>query len=134
MQHFEKLKPVAQLALRWALALIFLYHGYPKLFTHRHAAYAAFPRMGFPWYFALIAGIVECFGGCLLVAGLFTRMAALLLTAEMSIAIWRVGLAHGVGAVGNYEFPLIMAAGAFTVLVLGAGPVSLDRVIFKAKP
>lgn len=133
MQHFEKLKPVAQLALRWAMAIIFIYHGYPKLFTHRQAAYAAFPHMGFPWYFALIAGTVEFFGGCLLVAGLFTRLVALLLAGEMSIAIWKVGLAHGVLALGNYEFPMILAAAAFMLLVVGPGPVSFDRVIFKTK-
>lgn len=133
MQHFEKLKPVAQLALRLALALIFIFHGYPKLFTARAQAYAAFPGMGFPWYFALIAGLLEFFGGCLLVVGLFTRLTALLFTVEMAVAIWWVHLGGGVLAVRNYQLPLILCVASFTLLVIGGGPVSLDRLLFKSK-
>lgn len=133
MHHFEKLKPVAQLALRLALAIIFIYHGYPKLFTARAQWYAAFPRMGFPWYFALIAGTLEFFGGCLLVVGLFTRVVALLLAAEMAVALWRVHLGGGLLAVHNYQLDLILSVASFTLLVLGGGAVSADRLIFKSK-
>lgn len=131
MHHFEKLKPAAQLLLRLALAIVFIYHGYPKLFTARAAWYAAFPRMGFPWYFALISGVVEFFGGCLLVVGLFTRPIALLLAGEMAIALWRVHLPPGLLKVNNYQFPLVLAVAAFTLLAIGPGPVSADRAIFK---
>jgi len=133
MQHFEKLKPVAQLALRLALAIIFVYHGYPKLFTERAQWYAAFPRMGFPGYFALISGSLEFFGGCLLVVGLFTRVVALLLATEMAIALWRVHFPHGMFAVDQYQLPLILCIAAFTLLVVGGGALSADRVIFKSK-
>ena len=133
MQHFEKLKPVAQLVLRLALAIIFVYHGYPKLFTERAQWYAAFPRMGFPWYFALISGTLEFFGACLLLVGLFTRMVALLLTVEMIVALWRVHLAHGVLAVSQYQLPMAVAVAAFTLLVIGGGAISADRLIFKSK-
>lgn len=132
MQHFEKLKPVAQLALRLSLALIFIYHGYPKLFTERVQWYAAFPKMGFPWYFALIAGVLEFFGGCLLLVGLFTRLTALFFALEMAVALWWVHMADGVLAVRNYQFTLIMCVASFTLLVIGGGAASLDRVIFKS--
>lgn len=36
MQHLEKLKPVALLLLRLGLGVIFVYHGYPKLFGPTH--------------------------------------------------------------------------------------------------
>jgi putative oxidoreductase len=133
MQHFEKLKPVAQLALRLALAIIFVYHGYPKLFTERAQWYAAFPKMGFPAYFSFISGSLEFFGGCLLVVGLFTRLVALLLAGEMAIALWRVNLGHGVLAVTQYQFPLIVCVAAFTLLVVGGGVLSADRLVFKSK-
>jgi putative oxidoreductase len=133
MHHFEKLKPVAQFVLRLALALIFIFHGYPKLFTARVQWYAAFPRMGFPWYFALVAGVLEFFGGCLLLVGVFTRVVALLLTGEMVIALWRVHMARGLLAVGNYQFPLILAVAAFTLLAIGPGPASGDRLVLKSK-
>lgn len=134
MHHLEKLKPLALLLLRLGLGLIFIYHGFPKLFTHTREFLQGFPRMGFPSYFVYIAGVVEFFGGCLLVLGLFTRIAALLLAGEMAIAIWRVHLPQGgVMAVSNYQFPLALAAAAFALATIGAGAISLDRAIFKTK-
>ncbi|HVA72836.1 MAG TPA: DoxX family protein [Candidatus Limnocylindrales bacterium] len=132
MHHFEKLKPLALLLLRLGLGIIFVYHGFPRLFTHTHEALRAFPHRGFPSYFVYIAGIVEFFGGCLLIVGLFTRIAALLLAGEMAIAILKVNLPQGgVLAVSNYQFPLALAVAAFTLVAVGAGAVSLDRAIFK---
>jgi putative oxidoreductase len=88
--------------------------------------------MGFPSYFVYIAGIVEFFGGCLLILGLFTRIAALLLAGEMAIALLKVHLPHGgLMAVSNYQFPLALAVAAFTLVAVGPGGVSLDRAIFK---
>ena len=133
MHHFEKLKPVAQFVLRVTLAILFIYHGYPKLFTERAQWYAAFPRMGFPWYFALVAGVLEFFGGCLLLVGVFTRFVALLLTGEMVIALWRVHMARGIVDIGNYQFPLILAVAAFTLLAIGPGPASADHLVLKSK-
>jgi putative oxidoreductase len=129
----EKLKPLAQLLLRLVLAVIFIHHGYPKLFSQRAHWLAAFPQMGFPWYFAYIAGALEFFGGCLLVVGLFTRLVALLLACEMFIAFGMVHLAKGVLAVGFYEFPLLLAVAALTLMVLGGGVLSMDRAIFKSR-
>lgn len=133
MQLLEKLKPLALLLLRLGLGLIFIYHGFPKL-AHMHQTVKAFPHMGFPPYFAYIAGILEFFGGWLLIVGLFTRITALLLAGEMAIAILRVHLPQGgVLAVSNYQFPLALAVGAFALVAVGAGAVSIDRAIFKAK-
>jgi len=132
MHRLEKLKPLALLLRRLGLGIIFIYHGFPKLFTHTHQAMQQFPRMGFPSYFVYIAGIVEFFGGCLLVVGLFTRIAALLIAGEMAVAIWRVHLPQGgVMAVSNDQLPLALAVAAFTLVAVGAGAASLDRAIFK---
>lgn len=134
MQTLERLRPLALLLLRLGLGLIFVYHGYPKLFTHTHEALQQFPRMGFPSYFVYVAGVVEFFGGWLLILGLFTRISALLLAGEMAIAIVRVHLPQGgVMAVGNYQFPLALAVGAFALVAVGAGAISFDRAIFKNK-
>ncbi len=133
MPSLEKLKPLALLLLRLTLGIIYIYHGYPKLFGQTDRWILAFPRMGFPWYFAYIAGVLEFFGGCLLIVGLFTRIAGLLLMIEMGVAIWRVHLTKGVLAVNQYEFPLALAAAAFALAVLGAGVASVDRAIFKDK-
>lgn len=137
MQLLEKLKPLALLLLRLGLGTIFIYHGFPKLFspaTQAHQTLQEFSRMGFPSYFAYVAGVVEFFGGGLLVLGLFTRIAALFLAGEMAIAIIRVHLPQGgLLAVSNYQFPLALAVGAFALVAVGAGAISFDRAIFKNK-
>lgn len=132
MQSLEKLKPLSLLLLRLALGAIFIYHGYPKLFGHTREAVQGFVRLGFPGYFAYISGLIEFFGGCMLIAGLFTRVAGLLLTIEMAIGIWKVGhLAANPMAVRNYETPLVLAVSAFALATLGAGVVSFDQAIFR---
>ncbi len=130
MRSLEKLKPLALLLLRWALGIIFVYHGFPKL-THTQEHIQSFAHMGFPSYFLYIAAVLETFGGLLLIVGLFTRVAGLLLAGEMVVAIWKVHLPQGgIYAVENYQFPLAMAVGAFTLAAFGAGLISLDHAIF----
>ena len=133
MQSLEKLKPVALLLLRLALGIIFIFHGYPKLFTHTRESIQMFEHMGFPGYFVYLAGSIEFFGGSVLILGLFTRIAGLLLAGEMAVAIWRVHLPQGpITMVKNYEFPLLLATAAFTLATVGAGLISLDHAIFGA--
>src|ERR1700735_3224623 len=131
MLFLEKLKPVALLFLRLGLAAIFIFHGYPKLFGHAGQWLDAFGHMGFPRYFAYIAGALEFFGGLLLIVGLFTRIAGLLLAIEMAIAIWREHLPQGnLLDVHNYELPLALFVGAFALAAVGAGMISLDHLIY----
>lgn len=131
MAFLEKLKPVALLFLRLGLAAIFIFHGYPKLFGHAGQWLDVFGHMGFPRYFAYIAGVLEFFGGLLLVVGLFTRIAGLLLSIEMAIAIWRVHLPQGTFLdVHNYELPLALCVGSFALAAVGAGMISLDHLVY----
>ena len=118
------------LILRVALGVIFMYHGYPKL-AHAHGGMQEFFQAhGLPGYFVAISGVLETFGGALLIAGLFTRPAALLLAGEMAVAIWKVHSLHGIMSVKDYEFPLSLFAGCFALATVGAGLASLDHVIF----
>jgi len=134
MEGMEKLKPLALLLLRAAMGVIFIYHGYPKLFGNIRGTMQGFEQMGFPPYFAVIAGVLEFFGGCLLIAGLFTRIAGLLLAGEMVVALWRVhGMFTNPMAVHNYEFPMMMAASGFVIACIGAGTLSLDWAIYGAR-
>lgn len=133
MHHLEKLKPLAQIALRWALAIVFIYHGFPKLFTQRSQFMAVYSKMGFPWYFDYISGSLEFFGGSLLALGLFTRPLAFLLATEMTVVIWKISFAKGPLAVGSYQLELVLAVAAFTLMVIGPGVVSIDRLLFGAK-
>jgi putative oxidoreductase len=131
MQGLEKLKPLALLLLRAALGVIFIYHGYPKLFGRAPETMQSFTHMGFPSYFAYISGVIELFGGFMLVAGLFARIAGLLIAGEMAVALWRVhNIISDPLAVHNYEFPLMLAVSAFAIAVLGAGAISFDQLLF----
>jgi putative oxidoreductase len=130
MRFMKSLEPLALLALRWVLALIFLFHGYPKLVHPTDAMRDFFIARGLPGYFLSLSGILECFGALLFFLGIFTRAGALLLTIEMAAAIWKVHSEHGIMAVNNYEFPLAVAAACFALATIGAGKLSLDHLIF----
>jgi putative oxidoreductase len=124
----EKLKPLALLLLRVALGVVFIYHGYPKLFTHtRQTMYALAHEDGLPAYFAYIAGVLEFGGGALLVAGFFTTCAGLALTIESAVVMWKVDhfFAHPL-AVDRYQLALVCMAGSFALAAMGPGPISLD--------
>lgn len=130
MKFLRSFEPLSLLVLRLALALIFLYHGYPKLTHPTEQMREFFTSHGFPVYFVGLAGIIECFGALLLAAGLFTRPAAIVLAGEMAVAILKVHSARGILSVKDYEFPLAVAAGCITLATIGAGLLSFDHLVF----
>jgi putative oxidoreductase len=133
MQFLEKLKPLGLLVLRLAVGASFMLHGYPKL-SDPAKWLKAFPGFGFPSYFAYISGILELFGGGLLVLGLFTRGAGLLLAIEMGLVVGRTTLPSvGIYAFGRYEFPLLLGAAALALATTGAGAISLDAFTFESR-
>jgi putative oxidoreductase len=133
MQFLENLKPLGLLVLRAALGCAFMFHGYPKLFGDPAAAVQTFAKLGFPGYFAYIAGVLEVFGGGLLVLGLFTRGVALLLAIEMGVALFRVHIpSAGIYNEPKYELPMIFGAAALALATTGAGLISMDAFTFES--
>ncbi|HKE08661.1 MAG TPA: DoxX family protein [Candidatus Acidoferrum sp.] len=130
MKFLDTLQPLGLAVLRLALALIFVFHGYPKLVRADAGMHAFFVQHGFPAYFVGLAGILECAGAGLLAIGLFTRPAALLLAIEMGIVIWKVKFSHGVMGVGEYQFELALGAACLALATLGAGALSADALVF----
>jgi putative oxidoreductase len=131
MKSLNSFQPIGLLAFRIALGLIFFSHGYPKLAHSGAGMQGFFVQHGLPGYFVYISGVLEVFGGILLVLGLFTRAAALLLAVEMGVAIWKVHSAGGYLAVHDYEFPLALATGCLALATVGAGLLSLDNPLFE---
>lgn len=138
MRSLNALQPFGLLALRLALGIIFFAYGYPKLAHLGHGMQGCiacspvfFVEHGLPGYFVYVAGVLEVFGGLLLMLGLFTRPAALLLAAEMAVAIWKVHSSKGYLAVHEYEFPLALAVACFALATVGAGAFSLDQPLFE---
>src|ERR1700739_2296320 len=103
MRLLDNLKPLGLLVLRVALGAAFVFHGYPKIADPVYALKAA--SYG-PGYLGYAAGLLEVFGGGLLIAGLFTRGAALLLTIEVVLVFVRTVLPSvGIYAFGRYQMP-----------------------------
>jgi putative oxidoreductase len=132
MKSLNSLQPLGLLALRLALGIIFFFHGYPKLAHQGGGMQGFFVQHGLPGYFVFISGTLEVFGGLLLVLGLFTRGAALLLAVEMAVAIWKVHSGGGYLAVHNYEFPMAVLTACFALATVGAGTISLDYPLFES--
>jgi putative oxidoreductase len=133
MQFFDHLKPLGLLVLRVVLGGAFIFYGYPKL-AEPAQALKAFPAYGYPSYFAYIAGVLEVFGGGLLILGLFTRGAALLLAIEMGLVLVRTLIPSvGIYAFMKYQIPLLMGAMAVALVTTGAGLISIDAFTFESR-
>lgn len=130
MKFLNSFQPLGLLALRVALGLIFLTHGYPKLTRAGGPLQAMFVQHGLPAQLVYVSGVLEAFGGVILILGLFTRGTALLLAIEMGVAIAKVHSAHGIMALREYEFPLALAAGSIALATVGAGVASVDHFLF----
>lgn len=131
MTSWKKLEPFALLLLRCGLALVFMYHGYPKLFGDTDKFVEAFRAIGLPPSVVYLTGAIEFFGGMALALGLFTPIAALLLLLDMGAALWKYNFNEGISAVREYELPLILGLACFTMAATGGGPFSLDRLFFR---
>jgi putative oxidoreductase len=99
------------------------WHGTMQMFT---------AGLHIPAFFAGCAIFAEFFGGLFLLAGLFSRFAALAIAINMMVAILRVhfhnGLLGGPGGEG-YQFPLALLALCILIISKGGGAMSLDRAI-----
>ena len=127
----------APLALRLPLGIIFIAHGAQKLFGWfgGYGLEGTGQWMGSiglqPGYLmALLAGAAEFFGGLALVFGLLVRPAALSLAFAMIVAIFAVHIDKGLFMSNNgYEFALALLAASVSLLVSGAGRLSVDAAL-----
>ena len=115
-------------ALRIVVGVVFLAHGYQKVFKLGfHGVAGMFGHMGIPApaVAAVVVMIVEFVGGILLVTGLATRVPAALLAIDMLVAILVVHAPHGFFNPVGVEFPLTLLAGCICLAFSGGGAASL---------
>lgn len=125
----SRLRVLGHTILRVGAGLLFMQHGAQKLFgvLGGFGSPGATAPMG--TLFGL-AGILEFFGGALLVLGLLTRPVAVLLAGEMLYAFVTVHAPQGGAPVQNGGELALLYAFIFAFLAIaGGGRVSLDRII-----
>ncbi len=119
---------VAVLPLRIIVGAAFAVHGYPKL-ARRKETGAAMKGAGLPPGLTFAVGLLEFFGGLALLVGFLTPVAAGLLALEMVGTTVMVRTKFHKPFVGGYELDLIFFASALTLLLIGAGALSIDAWI-----
>jgi len=122
----ERFSPNALGVLRIVTALIFLAHGAQKLFGFPGLpAGGAMPEaFSFMWF----GGVLEFFGGLLLLVGLFTRCIAFVLSGEMAVAYWMFHAPKSFYPVLNGGDAAILYCFVFLYIVFaGPGAWSIDQ-------
>jgi putative oxidoreductase len=76
-----------------------------------------------------IGGVLEAFGGTLILLGLFTRPVAFILAGEMAVAYFQFHSPQSAWTVVNQGTPAVLYCWVFLYLsAAGAGPWSLDAL------
>jgi putative oxidoreductase len=130
------LSPLAEPLIRVTAGLLLVPHGAQKLFGwfggYGLEATGQFfaSKLGLPPSLALLAGVIEFFGGLMLALGLATRVVAALVAGLMAVAVTQVHLGAGFfWTDGGFEYPLFWGIVALSFVIRGGGRYSLDRLI-----
>ena len=135
----------ASVPLRVLLGFGFAYHGFPKLFSSQgHDMFVGMlQNIGVPaaGLASWLVGIVEFFGGLLLIAGAFVTIISVLGIIDMLVAMFTVHLPNGFNFLNitgmteagptfgmpGYEVNILYIAGFLALALAGAGALSVDR-------
>jgi putative oxidoreductase len=122
----ERWGPRLLSVLRIVAAFLFMAHGTQKLFAWPVAEpkdpVALVSLLG-------LAGVLEVFGGLLLLLGLFSRPLAFLLAGEMAVAYFTAHAPRGFWPILNGGEPAVLYCFLFLYLAAtGPGPWSLDAL------
>lgn len=125
----------APLVIRVVVGIIMAAHGWQKLMGGPAAFGGFLESLGvpLPGLMAYVVILAELGGGILLILGLLSRWAGLLLTINLLVAVLLVksgvGLIAAQGAGAGAELDLALIAGFVTIVLVGPGKVSLDYVL-----
>jgi putative oxidoreductase len=135
----------SHLVVRLALGVVFVAHGAQKVLGWfgghgLRATINAFKGMGVPAPAAALAAFIEFLGGLALLVGFLARPAAVGIIVVMLVAVAKVHARHGffinfAGTPGKghgYEFNFVLIAMALSILIGGAGVLSIDRALWLA--
>ena len=126
-----------KLLLRSSIAILMLFHGFKKLNYGISGVKALVLQAGLPEFLAYGVYMGELIIPFLLIAGLFTRFSALILSSTMGVAIY-LGFTDKLlmldAKTGGLliELPLLYLLVSLSIVFLGAGKYSLDRKLHLA--
>ena len=115
--------------LRIVTGMLFMQHGVQKLFgllvDPSRPWNGAPPTFSQFWF----AGVLEVFGGALIVLGFFTRPVAFLLSGEMAVAYFQAHFPQNFWPILNGGEAVILFCFIYLHLfAVGAGPFSIDAL------
>ncbi len=126
---------VGLLIIRIGLGIMFILHGFPKMFGGPDTwveVGSAMQYLGIdfaPMFFGFMAGVTEFFGGIFLLCGLFFMPSVIFLFIVMLVAtVQHIGAGDGFV---SYSHSIEMAIVMFGLLFIGPGKYSLDRKLQK---
>jgi putative oxidoreductase len=108
---YPSLAGLGDLVLRVLVGLLFVPHGYAKLFTNTEFFLKFFGGLGLnpPVFFTYFIGSLEFFGGLAVALGLLTRPLAFMLFIDMAVASIMVHLPRGWSGPGGAEYVVTLA-------------------------
>lgn len=125
--------PYAALVLRLGLGAMFIAHALLKIMVFTPAGTVGFfASLGVPGWFAYPDMAAELIGGVMLLAGIQSRIVALVLT---PVLIGSIVLVHGANGWlftnkgGGWEYPLFLTLASIAQALLGDGVYSLGGVL-----
>ncbi len=132
---YARFSPYATSLIRFVLGIVFVPHGYDKLFVGKIATYAKnFANLGLEPALPItyFLGTLEFFGGILLAVGLFTRPLAFMFFIEMAVATFLVHWPNGwMATARGVELVILLSLTSLAFAAKGGGRLSVDRMIGK---
>lgn len=129
------------LPIRLSLAAIMIAHGSQKVLgTFGGSGFNAFTSGNTPfsfmrptWFWLGAAAFSEFIGGILIGIGFLTRVGAFFIACTMLTAIFGVHWPSFFAGNRGYEYPLALLAMALSLLIAGAGVVSIDQALTRKR-
>jgi putative oxidoreductase len=139
----------APLPLRLMIGYGFMAHGWAKLSRGPDGFTKLLQQLGapLPEVTAWVSTLIEFLGGLAILAGAFVAVVSIPLIVMMLVAMFTVHLRYGFSAINTigltadgpqfgppgYEVNLLYIAGLLALVLGGAGPFSIDRLLARRK-
>jgi putative oxidoreductase len=143
----KNIKDYAPLCLRMAIGIGFMVHGWAKISRGTGGFEKLLTQTGVPFAHigANITPYIELIGGIAILLGLFVAYTAIPLIITMLVAMFGVHMKYGFSSVNTigltpdgpkfgppgYEINLLYIAGLLSLMITGAGRISMDTIIKK---